>query len=134
MTTPTNPEPENKMPELLPCPFCGATEEERDGVKGTNHHEECYLILMETELPNSPLRIMAWNSRTDIVQELREQLEHALNPIHTCGEQCQRPACVMRRERDRLLAKTQRLEKEIEELEKENEVLNSSMSAIRDSL
>src|SRR5271168_2844953 len=55
------PNPETK---LLACPFCGAVESERDGVIGTEHKDECYLILMETELPNSPLRIMAWNTRT----------------------------------------------------------------------
>jgi hypothetical protein len=49
--------------ELKPCPFCGAKEEERDGVKGTTHHAECYFILWETELSNSPLRVMAWNTR-----------------------------------------------------------------------
>ena len=30
--------------------------------------------------------------------EAREQLEHALNPVHSCGVGCQREACVMRRE------------------------------------
>lgn len=32
------------------------------------------------------------------LNEAREQLEHALNPIHSCGANCQRDACVMRRE------------------------------------
>jgi hypothetical protein len=36
------------------------------------------------------------------VRELREQLEHANNPVHSCGANCQRAACVMRRERDAL--------------------------------
>jgi len=30
--------------------------------------------------------------------EAREQLEHALNPVHSCGVGCQREACVVRRE------------------------------------
>jgi hypothetical protein len=49
--------------KLLACPFCGTEESERDGTKGTQHKDDCYIILMETELPNSPLRIMAWNRR-----------------------------------------------------------------------
>ena len=49
--------------KFLACPFCGTEESERDGVKGIQHKEDCYIILMETELPNSPLRIMAWNRR-----------------------------------------------------------------------
>jgi len=32
------------------------------------------------------------------LSELREQLEHALNPVHSCGVGCQREACVVRRE------------------------------------
>lgn len=35
-------------------------------------------------------------------KELREQFAEALNPIHTCHYECQRPACVLRRERDKL--------------------------------
>lgn len=50
--------------KLLPCPFCGANESERDGARGTENSKDCYIILMETELPNSPLRIMAWNTRS----------------------------------------------------------------------
>jgi len=37
-------------------------------------------------------------------QRLREQLEFALNPIHTCHDNCPRIACLMRRERDQLKA------------------------------
>lgn len=33
-------------------------------------------------------------------QRLREELEFALNPVHTCHDQCPRIACVMRRDRD----------------------------------
>jgi hypothetical protein len=49
--------------KLKACPFCGSEESERDGTNGTQHKDDCYIILMETELPNSPLRIMAWNRR-----------------------------------------------------------------------
>ena len=49
--------------KLLACPFCGAEESERDGESGIQHKSECYIILMETELPNSPRRVMAWNER-----------------------------------------------------------------------
>jgi cell division septum initiation protein DivIVA len=37
--------------------------------------------------------------KEELVQ-LKEQLEHALSPVHSCGEHCQRPTCIMRRERD----------------------------------
>jgi hypothetical protein len=60
--------------KLKPCPFCGAQESERDGVIGTQHKEDCYIILMETELPNSPLRIMAWNQR--VAEPSNEKLSH----------------------------------------------------------
>lgn len=99
MTTPTNPEPENKMD---PTP-----ETENQVV------QLCHPIT-GFRLPCVGVDFARKLERER--NELREQLEHALNPIHTCGEQCQRPACVMRRERDQLLAKTQRLEKEIQEL------------------
>lgn len=32
------------------------------------------------------------------LDEAKEQLENALNPIHSCGDGCQRPACQLRRE------------------------------------
>jgi hypothetical protein len=41
--------------------------------------------------------------------EAKEQLEHAINPVHSCGQHCQRPACVMRRERDQWKAMAERL-------------------------
>jgi hypothetical protein len=31
------------------------------------------------------------------LDEAKQQLEHALNPVHSCGDTCQRPACVWRR-------------------------------------
>ena len=31
------------------------------------------------------------------LEEAKEQLESALNPIHSCGDNCQRAACVLRR-------------------------------------
>lgn len=37
------------------------------------------------------------------IQDLREQLERTDPGIHTCSDACQRPGCVMRRERDALL-------------------------------
>ena len=49
--------------KMKPCPFCGAEESERDGQMGVEHKEDCYFLLMESELPGSPLRFMAWNSR-----------------------------------------------------------------------
>jgi hypothetical protein len=45
----------------------------------------------------------SWKSYVELERELgeaKEQLEHATNPVHSCGENCQRPACVFRRERD----------------------------------
>lgn len=50
------------------------------------------------------------------ISNLKEQLEHALNPVHSCGDDCQRAACVMRRERDKLKAEVERLEREIKSL------------------
>lgn len=32
------------------------------------------------------------------LEEAKEQLESALNPIHSCGDNCQRAACVLRRQ------------------------------------
>lgn len=96
MTTPTNPEPENKMPEVI---FAQPQIYFSYGVWDVRHVGTSY-------------------TRTDIVQELREQLKHALNPIHTCGEQCQRPACVIRRECDQLQKKLETVETIIEYLEK----------------
>lgn len=45
------------------------------------------------------------NTTTDFFEhydQLREQLAEALNPIHTCHNECQRPACVLRRENEAL--------------------------------
>ncbi len=50
--------------KLLPCPFCGAPQEDVDGEMGTRHKEWCYFIVWEHELPGAPNRIMAWNTRT----------------------------------------------------------------------
>ena len=47
--------------------------------------------------------------------EAREQAEANLNPVHSCGDHCQRPACVFRRERDKLRAEVERLRNLIQE-------------------
>lgn len=72
--------------KMLHCPFCGATESERDGVVGTQHKEDCYIILMETELPNSPLRIMAWNARHEkkSIEIIHQQQPDDMSCSHTC--------------------------------------------------
>lgn len=110
MTTPTNPSPENKM---APTP---ETDAELEDARNVALEFEC-----RNPRPKKDENILVVPA--DFARklerernELREQLEHALNPIHTCGDHCQRPACVIRRERDQLLAKTHRLEKEIEKL------------------
>jgi len=46
-------------------------------------------------------------------QRLREQLEFALNPIHTCHDNCPRIACVMRRERDQWKTVAQELAEDL---------------------
>jgi hypothetical protein len=41
--------------------------------------------------------------------ELKEQLEQALNPLHSCSSDCKRPACVFRRECDSLKQENERM-------------------------
>lgn len=76
------------MNELKNCPFCGKSNSERDGIMGIDHHPECYIILMETELPNSPIRAMAWNTRhadTELVDALK-QIKSALD-VDDCNSE-----------------------------------------------
>ena len=57
------------MPELLPCPFCGAPPEAETGYNGHGHtvsciNDECPLWLVETATYHTPeLAAERWNSR-----------------------------------------------------------------------
>jgi hypothetical protein len=56
------------------------------------------------------------------VEELKEQLEHALNPLHSCSSDCKRPACVFRRERDSLKRENERMREALQRLWEEDEM------------
>lgn len=57
--------------KLLPCPFCGMPEKEKDGEIGIKHKADCYFIVWETELDGSPVREMAWNIRAEAFEVLK---------------------------------------------------------------
>lgn len=46
--------------------------------------------------------VKMFDDTADRLIELNEQLEHALNPVHSCGANCQRESCKLRRENEEL--------------------------------
>ena len=51
-----------------------------------------------------------WQQVVDAIRELRRQLAvYEADAVHTCGDACQRPTCVLRRERDALAAELKAL-------------------------
>ena len=101
-------------PELLPCPFCGSNRVEL--LPYWNHRwtvvcHECHVGTGHS--PSKQVVIEHWNHRTDIVEQLQKKLDSLEKSILDLSHPNMR---MLLSERNELLAKTQRLEKEIEKL------------------
>lgn len=59
-----------------------------------------YTIIPSAELTALRARLAEVERERDELKAKCERLEFEANPVHSCGPTCQRPACVMRRERD----------------------------------
>lgn len=74
------------------CPFCGAKDIYKCGSWGIDAQETRNPLCREREAHNNTKR-----ERDEAIRQLENLKASA---IHSCHDQCQRPMCVLRRERD----------------------------------
>ena len=77
-----------------------------------------------------------WHDRLDIVERERDDAIRQLNniraiDIHTCHDQCKRPMCVLRRERDEARKDAKEIQKLRDNIQRIKEWLNLTDSGLR---
>ena len=68
-----------------------------------------------------------------LLDDAADRIEHLFaSGIHTCHADCQRPMCVLRRERDKAHADLARVTAELEQAEQRNAELVAALESMRD--